>query len=104
MAAHLVRAGDTTTARDVLEAAVMRKEAGGSVPASGIAAGYAVLGEVDQALDWLERAFETEGGIYYLRSPDWDNVASQPRFQALWERVGLMGEHPALRETQGPGG
>lgn len=97
LAAHLVRAGDTATAREVLQAAVARKASGGSVPASGIAAGYAVLGEVDEALEWLERSFEEEGGIYFLRSPDWDNLAGRPRFQALWERVGLMGEHPSLR-------
>jgi len=97
LAVHLARVGDTAMAREVLRGAVARKEAGGSLPASGIAAGYAALGEVEEALDWLERSFEEEGGIYYLRTPDWDNVAAEPRFQALWDRVGLYGEHPSLR-------
>jgi TolB-like protein/Tfp pilus assembly protein PilF len=97
LAAHLARAGDTATAWEVLREAVERKESGGSVPASGIAAGYAVLGQVDEALNWLERSFREEGGIYYLRTPDWDNLAGSPRFQALWNQVGLMGEHPGLR-------
>lgn len=97
LAAHLARAGDTTAAREVLRAAVARKASGGSVPASGIAAGYAALGEADQALSWLERSFAEEGGIYYLRNADWDNVAADPRFQDIWDRVGLLGEHPVLR-------
>ncbi len=97
LVAHLARAGDTVTATEVLQAAVARKASGGSVPASGIAAGYAVLGDTGKAMDWLERCFSEEGGIYYLRSPDWDNVAADPRFQAIWDRVGLTGEHPAAR-------
>ncbi len=100
MAAHAARVGEVELAREILEAAIDRKESGGSVPASGIAVGYAVLGEVDLALDWLERGFEEEGGIYYLRSPDWDNLAAEPRFQALWDRVGLYGEHPALASAR----
>ena len=81
---------------EVLRAAVARKASGGSVPASGIAAGYAALGEADQALSWLERSFAEEGGIYYLRAPDWAPLAGEPRFQTLWDRVGLYGEHWAL--------
>jgi TolB-like protein len=105
LAVHLARAGDTETAWRVLRAAIARKESGGSVAASGIASAYAVLGEVDEALDWLERSFAEEGGIYYLRSPDWDNVAHEPRFQALWDRVGLYTRHPALDEAEaGSGG
>ncbi len=93
---HLARVGDRERARRVLEGAVALKASGGSVPASGIAAGYAALGEVEPALEWLERGFREEGGIYFLRSPDWDAVAGEPRFQALWDRVGLGGTHPAL--------
>jgi TolB-like protein len=96
MAVHLARTGDERRAREVLANAVALKESGGSVPASGIAAGYAALGEVDRALDWLERSFDDEGGIYYLRSPDWDGLAGTSRFRALWDRVGLPGERPAL--------
>jgi TolB-like protein len=96
----LARAGDTVTARQVLSDAVARKAGGGSVPASGIAAGYAVLGDVEEALDWLERSFEEEGGVYYLRNPDWDNVANEPRFQVLWDRVGLVGRHPMAEPAE----
>ncbi len=94
-ASVLARVGEEDLAREALEAAVRRKNSGGDVAASYIAMGYSVLGEVELALDWLERSFENEGGIYYLRAPEWDNVAREPRFQELWDRVGLSGRHPA---------
>jgi hypothetical protein len=78
----------------VLDEAVALKEGGGNVPASGIARGYAVLGEAEQALTWLERCIGQEGGVYYLRHPDWDSLRDYPRFQALWDRLGLPGDPP----------
>jgi adenylate cyclase len=104
LAVHLARAGDTATARDVLERAVALKETGGSVPASGIAAAYAALGEVEESLTWLEQSFDREGGIYYLRSPDWAPLWSHPRFQAIWDRVGLPGEYPAAGPAEARAG
>lgn len=105
LAAHIARAGATDRARQILEASVSRKESGGSVASSGIAAGYAALGDIDLALDWLERSFEEEGGVYYLRSFDYAPLAGQPRFQALWDKVGLRGRHWALdREAVADGG
>ncbi len=35
-----------------------------------------------------------EGGIYNLRSPDWNALHGHPRFQAIWDRVGLPGNRP----------
>ncbi len=96
MAAHVARVGETERARAILRAGVALRESGGDVPASGIAVGYAVLGDVEKALDWLERSFTEEGGIYYLRHADWDSVARDPRFQALWDRVGLQGRQSSL--------
>jgi tetratricopeptide (TPR) repeat protein len=101
LAVPLARAGDTATARMVLQEAVALKEAGGSVPASGIAQGYAVLGEVEEALTWLERCFDQEGGVYFLRIPDWDPIRDRPRFQAIWDRLGLPRDPPHVGE---PGG
>lgn len=89
-------AGEEEVAREILRTAVELKVSGGSVPASGIAAAYAVLGEVEPAVEWLERSFRDEGGIYYLRHADWDNLALDLRFQALWQRVGLAGLHSSL--------
>lgn len=89
MALPLALAGDTAEARGVLEEAGALKEAGGSVAASSLALGYAALGEIEIALAWLESSFEQEGGTYTLRHPDWDPLRPLPRFQALWDRLGL---------------
>jgi hypothetical protein len=89
MALPLALAGDTAKAREVLEDAAALKEAGGSVSASSLAFGYAALGEVEEALTWLEVSFNQEGGTYTLRHPDWDPLRHHPRFQALWDRLGL---------------
>jgi len=64
------------------------------VGASGVAAAYAALGDVEEALAWLELSFDQEGGIYYLRSPDLQPLWGHPRFQAIWDRVGLPGDPP----------
>jgi serine/threonine-protein kinase len=94
LAVHLARAGDTVTAREILTDGLARREAGGDVAASALAAAYAAVGDIETALDWLERCFDQEGGIYYLRSPDWSPLWGHPRFQALWDRVGLLGDPP----------
>jgi Flp pilus assembly protein TadD len=97
LAVHLARVGDTATAREVLNEALARREAGGSVAASALAAAHAALGEVEEALTWLELCFEQEGGIYFLRGPDWDPLRGHPRFQAIWNKVGLPGDRPGGR-------
>jgi tetratricopeptide (TPR) repeat protein len=94
LAAYLAQAGDEVGAREILEEALARREAGGSVAASGVAATYAILGDVDEALAWLERSFDEEGGVYWLRSPDWMNLWGEPRFHAIWDRLGLLGDPP----------
>lgn len=89
VALPLALAGDAVQAREILEKAVALKEAGGSVSASSISLGYAALGETEEALTWLEVSFEREGGVYTLRHPDWDPLRDYPRFQAIWDRLGL---------------
>jgi adenylate cyclase len=91
LAVPMAQVGDTAAARELVREAAERKAAGGDVAASSIAAGYAAVGEVEEALDWLEFCFENEGGIYYLRKSDWDSLRDHPRFKALWNRLGLPG-------------
>jgi len=52
---------------------------------------YAGLGEKDQALEWLQKAFEERsGGLLLLKvEPVFDNVRSDPRFADLLRRIGL---------------
>ena len=61
------------------------------VPADSIALIYAGLGEKDQALTWLEKAYEEHAfKMAWLKvEPQWDSLRSDPRFADLVRRVGL---------------
>lgn len=52
---------------------------------------YAGLGEKDQALEWLEKAYQKRVAllIYLGRQPQFDALRSDPRFADLLLRVGL---------------
>ncbi len=54
---------------------------------------YIGLGEKDEAMAWLERAYEEhDQWMVYINSyPGWDDLRSEPRFQALVQRVELPG-------------
>jgi len=53
---------------------------------------YLGLGEKEQALTWLERAYEEQDPhLFYLKvDPFMDPLRSEPRFQALLRRVNLL--------------
>ena len=57
--------------------------------ASEIAMVYASLGDKDQAMSWLERAFEDRSNPGVLLRPSFDSLRSDSRFQDLVHRVGL---------------
>ncbi len=61
------------------------------VPASFLALNYALLGDKEKALEWLERAVpEHDEWVTYLNvDPEFDALHSDPRFQALVRRIGL---------------
>lgn len=49
---------------------------------------YLGLGEKDQALTWLERAYEDRELMVFIKAyPLWDALRSEPRFQALLRRM-----------------
>jgi len=56
-----------------------------------IALFYADLGDKDEALDWLERAYDERLGflIYLKVDPGFYPLHEEPRFQALLEKLGL---------------
>jgi serine/threonine-protein kinase len=59
-------------------------------PLSIIASIYAQLGEKEQALALLEKAYEKrEMDVTALKSPIYDPIRTDPRFQDLMRRVGL---------------
>jgi len=101
LAVHLARVGDMEEARKVWGEVQSRRAAGASISASGMAAAAVAVGENDEALDWLKRAFEEEGGIYTLRDPLWDPIRGDARFQYLWDQVDLPGAPPAIEDAEG---
>jgi tetratricopeptide (TPR) repeat protein len=60
-------------------------------PAPDIALIYAGLGEKDQALEWLEKAYEERSfNMTFLKvEPRWESLRSDPRFADLLRRMGL---------------
>ena len=61
------------------------------VAADSIAAVYVALGEKDEALRWLERAFDEHSGSFYsyLFRPEFRALRSDPRFTDLLRRTGI---------------
>jgi len=63
----------------------------GKISAGVIAIQYALLGENEEALKWLEQSYENrEDAMAWLKvEPAWIPLRSDPRFQDLMRRVGL---------------
>jgi hypothetical protein len=59
---------------------------------------YAGLGEKDQAITWLERAYqERSDGLVFLKvEPKFDGLRSDPRFVDLLRHVGFPGSESTL--------
>jgi TolB-like protein/Tfp pilus assembly protein PilF len=56
----------------------------------GVARRYLDAGDYDQAIDWLERAYDEHSpSLPYIGQPHWDPLRSYPRFQSLLRRIGL---------------
>jgi serine/threonine protein kinase/Tfp pilus assembly protein PilF len=56
-----------------------------------IARAYTALGEKDQAIEWLERAYQERAfSVFFLKvDPEFDSLRSDPHFADLMRRVGL---------------
>jgi hypothetical protein len=57
--------------------------------ASEIALVYLGVDQKDQAMAWLEKAFEERFSPWVLMRPACDPLRSDPRFQDLLRRIGL---------------
>jgi eukaryotic-like serine/threonine-protein kinase len=84
------RAGRTDEAQATLHAvqALAHKQ---FVSPYGIASYYAVIGDNDRALDWLEKAYsERDGTLVWLKvHPRLDGLRGEPRFRELLARLRL---------------
>jgi serine/threonine-protein kinase len=60
-------------------------------PALAFAVVHVGLGEHDQALNWLEKAYEERFNrlAYLRREPVWDPLRADPRFADLLRRINL---------------
>ena len=62
-----------------------------------LATACARAGKKEEAVSWLEKLFEASGENLYLRgflpqinnSAEFDNIRSEPRFQAIVKKMGL---------------
>jgi tetratricopeptide (TPR) repeat protein len=60
------------------------------LPAFWIAKFYRDAGEVEKALDWLERSLEQhDSNLPYIGITGWDEFYDYPRFQAVAEEIGV---------------
>jgi hypothetical protein len=50
---------------------------------------YAALGDGDQAMTWLEKAYDERFNPSVLLRPGFDPLRSNPRFRELLRRIGL---------------
>jgi tetratricopeptide (TPR) repeat protein len=81
------QAGRTDHARELLASAVLPHNIGN--PPYQIAAAFAALRDRDQALVWLERAFQVHdtGLLHLAQDPRLDPLRGDPRFDALLARL-----------------
>jgi len=77
--------------RDAALAAVRALKGRSYVPAEGVAAIYAGLGDTDQAFRWLDSAVASRGiGLISLAvEPMYDTLRADPRYARLIQQIGL---------------
>jgi serine/threonine-protein kinase len=84
--------GQTEAAESIFEELIRRSESEVEYVAPDVVAWALIgLGRQDEAMDWLDRAYEEgEQGLVHLKMGPWfDPIRSHPRFQALIEKVGF---------------
>jgi len=92
MASSLAAAGRPAEARAVIARMIELSETRYISPFY-FAVTYAVLGETEAALDWLEKAYESGDWwlVWMATEHRLANVRQHPRFKKLEERIGLSG-------------
>jgi eukaryotic-like serine/threonine-protein kinase len=75
--------------RDRALAAARALESRSYVPAEGLTAIYAGLGDIEKALTWLERGVDTRAVslCFLAREPMYDALRSEPRYRRIAERL-----------------
>jgi len=86
-----VASGRQRTEAQQMLAGMKRKREAGYYPAFAIAEIELGLGNVEAAIDWMERAAEERNLGYYMPSADpiYNSIHAHPRFLALMQRMHL---------------
>ena len=84
------RSGQAAQARHAFDE-FLRVSPHGNVPPSLMAGVFLAVGDKEEALAWLEKAYaEHDNALVGLKvSPGWDPLRNEPRFQSLLRHVGL---------------
>lgn len=82
-------AGRNAEAQLILEELIAR-EAEGLAEPYNVAIVHIGLGNTEQAMDWLEKAFEAHNShmVYIKQGPQFDPLRDEPRFKTLIRRMG----------------
>jgi TolB-like protein/Flp pilus assembly protein TadD len=83
--------GKTADAHKILDQ-LMERPGQAYTPPFEIALVYIGLGELDKALDWMEKAYEDRSAFmsYSREDPRLDPLRSEPRFQELMRRMNFL--------------
>jgi len=86
----LARSGKRQEAEELLRAIEAERQKGYVSPVA-FAILHIGLGNLQQAIDWAERAYEERRGwvVYTTVNPIFDPLRDEPRFQALVNEMGL---------------
>lgn len=86
----LVKSGRADEARTLL-AELLQSSENQVAPSTSIAGLYAVLGEKDKAMDWLEKAYEERSSYLPLTCTDFvfDSLRGEERYRTLLKKMGL---------------
>ncbi|HEX6625505.1 MAG TPA: tetratricopeptide repeat protein, partial [Pyrinomonadaceae bacterium] len=102
LAQFLVKTGDVAAARGELTERVLDAAAADHDVAYWLATAYAMLGEADEAFEWLERAITlgNENQPWFESDPNWEPLRDDPRFRELMRRIESAHAGPAKSATK----
>ena len=101
LAQQLIKQGDVEGARVQLTERVRETAAADHDIAYWLATTYAMLGDRDEAIEWLGRAIDlgNENRTWFESDPSWEPLREDPGFRALMRDL----EEEKLREMEGAG-
>jgi serine/threonine-protein kinase len=102
LAQFLIKTGDAEAARGELTERVLDAAAADHDVAYWLATAYAMLGEWEEAFEWLERAITlgNENRPWFESDPNWEGLRGDARFGQLMKRIEAAHEAAQPSPTQ----